>query len=90
MRQYRRVLREVPVMQSSAVQTAPAVSGGTRYIPLTKWPEFHAYPSLGGLRWLAFTNKDGFRDACVRQVGRRMLIDEAAFLAWVARQGGGK
>jgi hypothetical protein len=78
-------------MQSSAVQTSPAAAAGgaTRFIPLVKWPEFHAYPSLGGLRWLAFTNRDRFRDECVRQVGRRVLIDEAAFFAWIARQGRG-
>lgn len=73
-------------MQSTATVDAAPVSG-TRYFPVTKWP--HAYPTQGGLRWLIFTNRDGFRDECVRQVGRRLLIDEAAFFSWVARQGRG-
>jgi hypothetical protein len=62
-------------------------SPATRFIPLVKWPEFHAYPTLGGLRWLAFTNRDGFRDQCIRSVGRRLLVDEAAFLRWIAAHG---
>jgi hypothetical protein len=36
---------------------------------------------------LIFTNRDGFRDECIKQIGRRVLVDEAAFFAWVARQG---
>jgi hypothetical protein len=51
---------------------------------VNQWP--HPYPTRGGLRWLIFKNLDGFRDACIKQVGRRVLIDEAAFFAWMARQ----
>ena len=68
--------------------TAPP-SPATRFIPLVKWPEFHPYPSLGGLRWLAFTNRDNFRTECVRSIGRRLLLDEAATLRWFARHGDG-
>lgn len=43
------------------------------------------YPAFteGSLRWLVF-NKDrnGF-STCVRKIGRRVLIDEQAFVAWI-------
>ena len=62
----------------------------TRLIPLTEWPAHHPWPKLGGLRHLVFhADKNGF-DRVIRRVGRRVLIDEAAFFAWVAEQNGGQ
>ena len=60
-----------------------------RLIPLTDWPKHHAWPPLGGLRHLAFYRKTNGFNRCVKQVGRRLLIDEAAFFAWVAEQNDG-
>ena len=57
----------------------------TRLIPLTDWPKHHPYPPLGGLRHLVFTMPTGF-DKVVRRVNRRVLIDEAAWFAWVEEQ----
>lgn len=59
-----------------------------RLIPLTDWPKHHAWPPLGGLRHLAFFRETNGFKRCVRQVGRRLLIDEAEFFAWVAEQNG--
>lgn len=45
----------------------------------TKFPAF----SEGSLRWLWFNaEKNGFA-ACVRKVGKKILIDETAFIAWI-------
>lgn len=61
----------------------------TRLIPLTEWPKYHPWPKLGGLRHLVFfAHENGF-DAVIRRVGRRVLIDEAAFFAWVEEQNEG-
>lgn len=58
----------------------------TRLIPVTQWSEHHSYPPLGQLRALVFNaNKNGF-DSCIRRIGRRVLIDEAAYFAWVEAQ----
>lgn len=57
----------------------------TRLIPLTKWNEFHPYPALGGLRHLVFFAKENGFDTVVRRIGRRILLDEAAFFEWVER-----
>lgn len=57
-----------------------------RLIPLTTWPSHHNYPPLGQLRALVFNaSKNGF-DRCIRRVGKRILIDEAAYFAWVDAQ----
>ncbi|WP_373531541.1 hypothetical protein [Vampirovibrio sp.] len=55
----------------------------TRLIPVTKWPEYHAWPPLGGLRHLIFFEKTNGFHHCVRRVGRRVLIDEHAFFKWI-------
>ena len=61
----------------------------TRLIPLTEWNEHHPWPPLGGLRHLVyFAHSNGFC-AVVRRVGRRVLLDEAAFFAWVDEQSDG-
>ena len=55
----------------------------TRIIPLTKWPEFHPWPTVAGMRWLVFNaEKNGF-GTVIRRAGRRVLIDERAFFNWV-------
>lgn len=57
-----------------------------RLIPVTQWNDHHAWPPQGGLRHLIFHAQTNGFDACVRRVGRRVLIDEAAFFAWADTQ----
>ncbi len=61
----------------------------TRLIPVNQWPEHHPWPSVGGLRWMIFNAKSNGFDKALRRVGRRVLIDEAAFFAWVDGQNEG-
>ena len=61
----------------------------TRLIPVPEWGQFHAWPPKGGLRHLIFNAKTNGFDAVIRRVGRRILINEAAFFAWVEKNGGG-
>lgn len=90
----RRIARapQAPQDHSTATEhsNAPAASAVcTRLIPLTDWNLHHAWPPIGGLRHLVFFEKtNGFRKV-VRRVGRRVLIDEAAFFAWVDSKNGG-
>lgn len=59
----------------------------TRLIPVTDWNDYHPWPPVGGLRHLIFNaDTNGFSKA-IRRVGRRVLIDEAAFYAWVNAKG---
>lgn len=59
----------------------------TRFIPLTKWPEFHSWPPIGGLRHLVFNSKMNGFSKCLVRVGRRILIDEKAFFEWARKKG---
>lgn len=58
----------------------------TRLIPLTDWPKFHPWPTVAGLRHLAFHREANGADAWIVMVGRRLLVAEAAFFEW-ARKG---
>lgn len=50
-----------------------------RLIPVTKWPDFHPWPPIGGLRYLVFhEHTNGFHHCVVRK-GRRVLISEKRF-----------
>ena len=61
-----------------------------RLIPLNKWPEFHPWPSVGGLRHMAFyRDTNGFNEAFVK-IGRRLLIDESKFFECCRKVGAGK
>ncbi len=59
----------------------------TRLIPIPKWSEYHPWPSQAGLRDLVFHGKHNGFDAVIRRVGRRVLIDEQAFMRWVDGKG---
>lgn len=62
----------------------------TELIPATNWNEHHPWPPIGGLRHLIFfADTNGFNKV-IRRIGRRVLIDEAAFFDWANRQGGDK
>ncbi len=70
-----------------AVETVAENTGTrTRLIPVTRWSEFHPWPSVQGLRWLVFNEKENGFTVCVRRIGGRVLIDESAFFAWVSTQ----
>jgi len=74
-------------MQQQVIDREPA-GERTRLIPLTKWNQYHPWPPLGGLRHLVFHAKSNGFDRVVRRAGRRVLIDEQAFFAWVENQSG--
>lgn len=59
----------------------------TRFIPIPKWPNYHPWPSVAGLRWMVFNKKkNGFAQAFPK-IGGRILVDEARFIE-IARSKG--
>jgi hypothetical protein len=54
-----------------------------RLIPVTKWPEYHPWPTVAGLRWLIFHAETNGFHVCVSRKGRRVLIWEQRFFDWV-------
>lgn len=65
-------------------------NSNTRYIPVPNWEKHHDWPRIGGLRHLIFNKHSNGFDKVVIKVGKRVLIDEAAFFNWVASQGRGE
>lgn len=67
------------------MSTIPKNTPAERIIPVTKWPDFHDWPTVAGLRWLIFKRKEnGLEDAgVIKRAGRRVLIDEASFFQWM-------
>ncbi len=53
-----------------------------RLIPVPQFNQFHPDPTPAAIRWMIFTNKDGF-NRCVVRRGRRVLIDEAEYFRWL-------
>lgn len=58
----------------------------TRLLSIEQFCIQHPSFSPGGIRHLVFNaHKNGF-NKCIRRIGRRVLIDEAAFFSWVEMQ----
>ncbi len=62
----------------------------SRLIPASAWTDHHPWPPIGGMRHLIFFAATNGFDKVIRRVGRRVLIDEAAFFEWAGKQGGEK
>lgn len=62
----------------------------TRYIPVTNWEKHHEWPRIWGLRNIIFNRHTNGLDkfGVVKKICKRVLIDEAAFFAWVESEGG--
>jgi len=52
-------------------------------IPASRWHQYHAWLSTVDLRYLIFNRKHNSFDRWVKWVGRRVPIDEEAFVQWV-------
>ena len=73
-------------MTAEPKDTATQPTGQTRFIPASRWHEFHVWPTTSGLRHLLFNRHKNGLSACVRIVGRRILIDEQKFFQWIDEQ----
>lgn len=61
----------------------PNAGAGRRLLTVPQWGKHHDWPPVGGLRHLIFYAASNGFDKVIRRVGRRVLIDEAAFFEWV-------
>lgn len=62
----------------------------SRLIPASAWADHHPWPPIGGLRHLIFFAETNGFNKVIRRIGRRVLIDEAAFFEWANTQGAAK
>ena len=52
-------------------------------IAVSKWNEYHDFPTVGALRNLIFyADKNGINQ-CLRKIGGRLYIEESEFFNWV-------
>lgn len=58
----------------------PVEAQPTRFIPVTRWSEFHEWPTTAGLRGIAARGHAG---SWLLRVGRRLIVDEQALLRWI-------
>ena len=58
----------------------------TKYIPIPDWNKHHPWPTAVGLRNLIYHKDQNNFAKVIKRVGRRILIDEAAFFQWVEEQ----
>ena len=58
----------------------------TRIIPVSKWNDFHVWPTLSSLRRLIRKGKENGFEKAVLRIGKRVLIDEKRFFEWVNSQ----
>lgn len=65
---------------------SPKPDTKTKFIPVTKWNEYHEWPSLPAFRNLIYNKDENGLFTAIKKVGKRILIDEAAFFEWVKKQ----
>lgn len=80
------VPKRVRAMNTSKSNSTPLVAQLFTVKQLAqKYPAF----SEGSLRYLLFNRERNGLDRAVIQIGRRVLIDEQEFVAWLRQQKGG-
>ena len=66
-----------------------AIENTTRYIPVSKFDQYHPWPTPQSLRNRYHAAKRGIDPEflnCIKKVGGRVLVDELAFLTWLKSQ----
>lgn len=84
--EYKPDRRQPPLLPTPSLSLASA-NPNPQLIPVTHWNLRHPWPPIGGLRHLIFFAETNGFNKVVRRIGRRVLIDEAAFFDWVDSQG---
>lgn len=71
----------------SSYNSIPMIQNSTKnnLIPLTKWNDYHEWPTLQGFRNIVFNKKTNGLDKfkVINKVGKRIFIDEANFFEWM-------
>lgn len=57
----------------------------TRLIPLTKWNDFHPWPTVHWFRRFMMDKKDLYTNF-LKKVGGRVIVDELEFFQWIDKE----
>ena len=63
--------------------TGGTMSGIKNLIPVSKWNQYHDFPTVAALRNLIFFADRNGINKCIRKIGGRLYIEETAFFEWV-------
>jgi len=55
-------------------------------LTVKQFAEKHPWPSQAGLRWLIFNSGSNGFSRCIVRCGRRVLVNEGEFFAWIDGQ----
>jgi hypothetical protein len=58
----------------------------TRLIPLSKWNDYHDYPTVPSLRHLVFFEEQNGFSKVIKRIGKKIYLDERSFFEWVEEQ----
>ncbi len=58
-------------------------SNQSRLIPLAKWNDYHDYPTIPSLRFIALHRHKNGANGFFRKVGKQLYICEKSFFEWV-------
>lgn len=57
------------------------------FLTVAQFCERHPWAKPGGIRHAIFFGKDNGFEACTVRFGRKLLLDEAAVIAWIRERG---
>lgn len=64
-------------------ETTQALETTPRLFTVAQFCERHAWATPGGIRHLVFNKATNGFAPCVKRLGRRVLLDEAAVFSWL-------
>lgn len=56
------------------------------FLTVRQTAEKHPFNSENSIRWIVFNSKTNGATAFIRKVGRKILIEEEGYLAWINNQ----
>ena len=83
---FRAAVLKIVALEQLVSAPVPVQAEQERLIPLSKWNDYHPYPTVGALRqYYFYRDSNGFSDVCEGggMNGGRILINEAKYFAWI-------
>ena len=86
---FRAAVLKIVALERLVSAPAPVQAEQERLIPLSKWNDYHPYPTVGALRqYYFYRDSNGFSDVCENggMNGGRILIREKALFDWIEKR----
>lgn len=83
---FRSTVLKIVALERLVLEPAQVQTEKDRLIPLSKWNDYHPYPTVGALRqYYFYKDSNGFAEVCKNggMNGGRILIKEKALFEWL-------